>query len=94
MNESEVIAQLVNEYAAVSVLLDRATAGPRIVLRAERTGGQVALDPVMLEALASLDAASLRALVAAFSETGAAGDVVQKSDDQAATGQSEGSSPA
>ena len=77
MNETEVVAQLVNEYAAVSVLLDRAPAGPRLVLRAERTGDHVVLDAVMLEALASLDPASLGALVAAFSETGFAGSAIQ-----------------
>ncbi|WP_426243626.1 hypothetical protein [Nocardioides sp. LHG3406-4] len=76
MNESDVIAQLVNEYAAVTVRLDRASAGPRLLLQAERTGDQVALDPVVLEALASLDRRSLSRLVEAFSETGSAGSAL------------------
>lgn len=76
MNEHEVIAQLVNEYAAISVLLDRSTAGPRLVLRAERTGDQLSLDPVALEAIASLDSAAVSRLVEVFSETERAGDAL------------------
>jgi hypothetical protein len=72
---AEVIARLINEYSMVTVLLDRA-AGPRLVLRAERTGDEVSLDAVVLEALASLDPVSIRRLVAAFSESERAGDAV------------------
>ncbi|MDQ6525193.1 hypothetical protein RB608_16350 [Nocardioides sp. LHD-245] len=81
-DQKQIVAQLVNEYAAVTVLLDRAPAGARLLLRAERTGDQVALDPVMLEALASLDARALGRLVEAFSETGHAGDAVPDGADE------------
>lgn len=76
MNEAEVVARLVNEYAAISVVLDRATASPRLVLRAERTGDEVSLDPVALEAIASLDREAIGRLVEVFSETERAGDAI------------------
>jgi hypothetical protein len=81
MGNAEVIARLVNEYAVVTVLLDRASAGPRLGLRAERTGDEISVDAVVLEALASLDPEAVRRLVAAFSETGRAGDAVPSQGD-------------
>lgn len=71
---AEQVARLVNEYASVTIFLDRRTASPRLVVRNDRTGDQSILDAVALEAIASLDAAAVSRLVTAFSETGRAGD--------------------
>jgi hypothetical protein len=76
MNENEQVAHLVNEYSGVRVLVDRSFANPRLALRSDLTGDAITLDATALEAIASLDEESITRLVAAFSESGSAGDAV------------------
>lgn len=76
MHETEELIHLVNEYSGVRVSVDRSFAGPRLALRSDRTGDTVTLDATALEAIASMDEEAITRLVAAFSETGSAGDAV------------------
>lgn len=72
----QVVARLVNEYAAVTLLLTEGSSRPRLVISGDRTGDRIVLDAVVLEAIASLDPESVDRLVQVFSETGLAGDAV------------------
>lgn len=76
MDDGDELITLVNEYSGVRVGVDRSYAGPRLSLRSDRTGDEIALDATALEAIASMDQAAIGTLVAAFSETGNAGDAV------------------
>lgn len=76
MQKIEELVHLVNEYSGVRVAVDRSFASPRLALRSDHTGDAITLDATALEAIASLDEESVTRLVAAFSETGSAGDAV------------------
>jgi len=66
------LARLANEYSGVIIGLVETGAGPRLSIESNRSGHQVALDPTVLEAIASLDESSLSRLVGVFSEFGSA----------------------
>ncbi|MBB3045363.1 hypothetical protein [Nocardioides soli] len=78
MADNEELIRLVNEYTAVRVGVDRSGASPRLRISSDRTGDQVVLDATALEAIASLDHERIGLLVGVFSETGDAGDLVER----------------
>lgn len=64
--------RIVNEYADVQVSVVATGCGVRLEIRSLRSRERVVLDATNLEAIASLDEASLASLVTAFTEMGSA----------------------
>lgn len=82
MAENSELVRLVNEYTAVRISVDRSGASPRLAISSDRTGDRVVLDATALEAIASFDHEKIGLLVGIFSETGNAGDVIERLADE------------
>lgn len=65
-----------NEYTSIRLLSRRTENGTRVLVRSDRTGYQVDLDAMELDAIASMNHEGLGRLVKAMTESGSANTAV------------------